>query len=121
MALTEFWKTNRKELELKLVQQVIGFAGEGKLNDGGQASKEFREFLALVPSALLAAYAENCLKEKIDGSGFALQDVINQVGFRLGFKVDQGRYRGKPQEIGYDGLWHAPDGNSIVVEVKTTD
>jgi hypothetical protein len=47
MALTELWKTAHKELQDKQVQQVIGFAGDGKLRDGGVASKEFREFLAL--------------------------------------------------------------------------
>src|SRR4029077_11241915 len=73
------------------------------------------------PSGLLAKYADDCLKDKFDGSGLALQDIINQVGARLGFKVDQGRYRGTPGEIGFDGLWHAPDENCIVVEVKTTD
>jgi hypothetical protein len=26
--------------------------------------------------------------------GFALQDVINQVGRRLGFETENGRYRG---------------------------
>ena len=39
----------------------------------------------------------------------------------MGFKVEQGRYRGTSGEIGFDGLWHGPDDNSIVVEVKTTD
>src|ERR1035437_8873392 len=121
MAPTELWKRHRKELEKKHVQQVIGFAGEGKLRDGGPASKEFREFLALVPSTLLARYADDCLKDRFENSGLALQDIINQVGARLGFKVDQGRYRGTPGEVGFDGLWHAPDENCIVVEVKTTD
>jgi hypothetical protein len=121
MALTAFWNTNQKELEQKHVQQVIGFAGDGKLKDGGPASKEFREYLGLVPPVWLARYADDCLKEKFDNSGFALQDIINQVGTRLGFKVEHGRYRGSPGEIGFDGLWQAPDGNCIVVEVKTTD
>lgn len=121
MALTELWKSNRKELEQKHVQQVIGFAGDGKLKDESSASKEFREFLALVPSGFLAKYADDCLKDKFDSSGLALQDIINQVGSRLGFKVDEGRYRGIPGEVGFDGLWHAPDENCIVVEVKTTD
>jgi len=121
MALTELWKTTPKEIGQKHVQQVISFAGEGKLKDGGPASKEFRDFLKLVPTELLAKYADDCLKDKFDGSGFALQDIINQVGARLGFKVNDGRYRGTPGEIGFDGLWHTPDENSIVVEVKTTD
>lgn len=121
MALTELWKANKKELEQKHVQQVIGFAGDGKLRDGGPASKEFREFLASVPSTVLGKYADECLDSRFDSSGLSLQDIINQVGVRLGFTVEQGRYRGTPGEVGFDGLWHAPDGNCIVVEVKTTD
>jgi hypothetical protein len=48
MALTELWKTANKELQEKQVQQVIAFAGDGKLRDGGVASKEFRDFLTAV-------------------------------------------------------------------------
>jgi len=121
MALTELWTTAHKEIQDKRVQQVIGFAGDGKLRDGSIASKEFREFLAVVPSAFLSQYANDCLTDKFDGSGLALQDVINEVGTRIGFRVEKGRYRGTPGEIGFDGLWNAPDASSIVVEVKTTD
>jgi len=121
MALTELWKTAQKEICEKHIQQVIGFAGDGKLRDGGSASKEFREFLALVPSSSLSRYASECLNDKFDNGGFALQDVINEVGKRLGFRVEQGRYRGTAGEIGFDGLWIAPDNNALVVEVKTTD
>ncbi len=121
MALTELWKSAQNELREKHIQQVIGFAGDGRLRDGGTASKEFRDFLALVPSNVLSRYAGECLNDKFDGSGFALQDIINEVGKRLGFRVEQGRYRGTPGEIGFDGLWISPDNNALVVEVKTTD
>jgi len=121
MPLTELWTSAQQELQEKHVQQIIGFAGDGKLRDGGVASKEFRAFLALVPSNLLARYANDCLTDKFEGSGLALQDVINEVGIRLGFRVEQGRYRGVQGEIGFDGLWVSPDGFAIVVEVKTTD
>jgi hypothetical protein len=80
MALTELWKTAHKEIQDKRVQQVIGFAGDGKLRDGEASSKEFRDFLALVPSNFLSRYANDCLSDKFEGSGFALQDVINKVG-----------------------------------------
>jgi hypothetical protein len=66
-------------LEDKLVSQVIAFAGSGKLQDGGVTSKEFREFLAQIPSPFLSRYADECLTTKFDGNGFALQDVINEV------------------------------------------
>ncbi len=121
MPLTELWANAQQELQDKHVQQIIGFAGDGKLRDGSAASNEFRAFLALVPSQLLARYANDCLTDKFESGGLALQDVINQVGIRLGFRVEQGRYRGVQGEIGFDGLWQSPDGFAIVIEVKTTD
>lgn len=121
MALLEFWKSSPKELQEKHVQQVISFSGDGKLKDASPASLEFRQLLAFVPSSVLVRYANQCLEDKFESSGFALQDVINEVGKRLGFHVEQGRYRGVVGEAGFDGLWRTPDENSIVVEVKTTD
>jgi hypothetical protein len=61
------------------------------------------------------------LDESFADSGFVLQDLINEVGRRLGFDVENGRYRGKSGSIGNDGLWKLPNGHRIVVEVKTTD
>ena len=121
MALLELWKTSPKELQDKHVQQVISFSGDGKLKDGSAASDEFRQLLAFVPSAILVRYANQCLDDKFENSGLALQDVINEVGKRLGFQVEQGRYRGVQGVAGFDGLWRTPVENSIVVEVKTTD
>lgn len=121
MALTDLWLAAREQLSDKLVKQIISFAGTGQLRDGYDASTEFREFLARVPSLFLCRYADECLKESFEGSGFALQDVINQVGKRLGFDVTYGRYRGTVAHIGFDGLWRFPDGHTVIVEVKTTD
>lgn len=101
---------------------MVGLAGDGKLRDGGKASEEFREFLTNVPSSLLARYANECLgSEKFPEGSAALQDVINEVGRRLGSKVQNGLYRGKVNEIGNDGLWRADDDWAIILEVKTTD
>ena len=121
MALIDLWKTSRNELNQKHVQQIIGIAGEGKLLDGNSASAEFRELLSSVPSSQLKQYARECLENKFEGSGFALQDIVNQVAVRLGFQVEEGRYRGQRGQYGHDGLWVLNDGHTIVVEVKTTD
>src|SRR5215216_5566310 len=121
MALTDLWLAAREQLADKLVKQIISFAGTGQLRDGGDASTEFRDYLARVPSTFLARYADECLKEPFDNSGFALQDIINQVGRRLGFAVAHGRYRGTSAHIGFDGLWRFPNGHAVIVEVKTTD
>lgn len=121
MALLDLWKTNRDELENKHIQQLISIAGVGKLLDGNSTSAELRELLSSVPSSLLNRYAQQCLDDKFDGSGLALQDVVNQVAVRLGFQVENGRYRGQRGQYGHDGLWTLSDGHVIVVEVKTTD
>ncbi len=46
---------------------------------------------------------------------------INQIGIRLGFDIVYGLYRGKQNDIGFDGIWTSSEGYSIVLEVKTTD
>lgn len=121
MALLDLWKTNRGQLAEKHIQQVIAIAGDGKLRDGSPASSEFRDFLRNVPSELLAKYADECLTESFTDSGLALQDIVNEIGRRLDFKVIHGRYRGTSNQPGHDGLWSDATKHSIVVEVKTTD
>jgi hypothetical protein len=101
---------------------MVGLSGDGKLRDGSKTSQEFREFLTNVPSSVLARYANECLgSEKFPEASAALQDVINEVGRRVGLKVQNGLYRGKSNEIGNDGLWSSDDAWSIILEVKTTD
>ncbi len=120
MALTDLWQQDRKQLLDKRVHQIIAFAGNGRLGDDSAASTEFREYLGVVPTDMLARYADDCL-DSFQESGLALQDLVNQIGRRLGFSVADGRYRGKQGVSGHDGLWRLPDGHTILVEVKTTD
>jgi hypothetical protein len=121
MALVDLWTTSQDQLRLKHVQQIITFAGDGKLLDESTASREFREFLTHIPSPVLARYANECLNTSFPDSGLALQDVVNQVGRRLGLTVQDGRYRGTTAHLGFDGLWHFASGHAVIVEVKTTD
>lgn len=121
MSLTDLWQNSRDQLLNKQLHQIIAFAGEGKLRDGSVACAEFREFLSHVSSDVLCNYAEDCLNNTFPDSGLALQDIVNQVGRRLDFQVEDGRYQGSKGGIGYDGLWRFPSGHSTVVEVKTTD
>jgi hypothetical protein len=121
MALKELWTHSPDQLRDKHLHQIIAFAGSGKLRDGSGTSNELREFLANIPSNFLARYADDCLTETFVDSGLALQDVVNQIGRRLGYKVTDGQSRGKTGVIGFDGIWTSNDGHSIVVEVKTTD
>lgn len=120
MALLDLWRSSQSELENKRVHQVLAVAGTGRLQDGSDTSAEFRAFLGQVPSRLLTRYADECLTEKFEQGGFALQDVINEIGRRLGLGVEDGRYKGTAGQSGHDGLWSS-GAHVIVVEVKTTD
>jgi hypothetical protein len=121
MAIVDLWLNSRNLIEDKHIQQIIAISGSGKLLDGSSTSTEFRHFLDQIPSRVLARYADECLKDSFKDSGLALQDIINQVGKRLGFNVNYGRYRGSQSAIGADGVWRFPEGHSIIVEIKTTD
>ena len=50
----------------------------------------------------------------------AFQDLVVSSGKRLGFKIHYGRYTGKSGEENYDGIWKRENGDTIVVEVKTS-
>lgn len=121
MTLIDFWRDQKSQLEDKHVQQIIAFAGEGKLTDGSLASSEFREFLSNISSNMIKRYIEECLQESFQNSGLALQDIVNEIGIRLGFEVIHGRYRGTKGQIGYDGIWTFPKDHKVIVEVKTSD
>jgi hypothetical protein len=120
-SITELWTKSKDTFETKTIAQILSFAGDGKLRDNNQTSIEFRELLEQVPSRLLKQFADNCLADSFTDSGFVLQDIINQIGSRLDFIVKDGLYRGKKNDIGYDGIWTSKEGHSLIVEVKTTD
>lgn len=120
-SISDTWSKSKATFEAKSLPQILSFTADGKLKDNNQTSSEFRELLDQIPSTLLKKYSDNCLTEKFDDGGFALQDIINQIGIRLGFEVVYGLYRGKQNDIGFDGIWTSSEGHSIVLEVKTTD
>ena len=103
------------------IEQIVATAGDGKLRDGSGASDELREFLSQVPTERLAAFATHCLEVAFSASGLVLQDIVNELGRRLEYKVENGRYQGTSAHIGFDGLWLAPEGSALLVEVKTSD
>ena len=106
--------------EGKNVQQLVGFCGNGKLTNDSDCSKEFCDFLGEQNEAKLAEHANYCLENSFEKSGFVLQDVVNEIGRRIAYDVENGLYTGKKNDIGFDGIWK--NGNEwIVVEVKTTD
>lgn len=120
-SITEIWAKSKGAFDSKSLSQILAFAGDGKLKDNNVTSKEFRDLLDQVPSSLLKQFADNCLTDGFSDSGLALQDIINQIGTRLGFTIEHGLYRGKQNDIGFDGIWTSTEGHSLVLEVKTTD
>lgn len=121
MHVKDFWQNNKKSLLTKSVDQIIHFFGDGKLADNSNTSAEFRELLNLVSADILKRYCEECLVNSFENSGFALQDIINQIGIRLGYKCEHGVYRGRKNVVGFDGIWKTSDNYRFLVEVKTTD
>ena len=49
MALVDLWLQTQLQLASKHIQQIIAFAGDGKLRDGNAASSELRQFLSCCP------------------------------------------------------------------------
>lgn len=121
MPLISLWKSDPATVYSFTIKQVVSFAGDGKLVDGSDCSSEFREYLTGTTSEKLQSYVEYCLSDSFEKSGLVLQDLVNELGRRLDFLVTDGLYSGRRNQIGNDGLWAAPEGGHIVLEVKTTD
>jgi hypothetical protein len=119
--LSQIWKDQPEYLQPKSFRQIIQLAGDGRLVDGNATSDELREWLSVIPLERLRLCAEDCLAHAFEDNGFALQDVVNEIGVRLGFKTSPGRYRGVKNAIGNDGLWRSQDHFTLLIEVKTTD
>jgi hypothetical protein len=121
MALLAFWKSDRAAVDQLTIEQVMATAGNGVLRDGSPCSLELRDYLSQVSSGKLSEYIDHCLGSSFPKGGMVLQDLVNELGRRLDYKVTNGRYQGTSNAIGYDGIWISPEGHTIIVEVKTTD
>lgn len=123
MSLIEIWRGTREQVEQLSIRQILAISGEGVLRDDSEASLQLRSFLREIPGETLVKYCNECLTgDKFDSNGFVLQDIVNEVALRLGFKVDHGRYHGKVNSTqNYDGIWTLNDGWKIIVEVKAKD
>src|SRR5271169_3817445 len=121
MPLLKFWKSERDEVLKMTIEQVVSSAGDGNLRDNSECSEELRTFLKAAPSDRLFAYARHCLESKFDKSGFGLQDILNELGRRLDFDVENGLYQGRRNAIGFDGIWRSKGQPDLIIEAKTTD
>jgi hypothetical protein len=121
MPLLEFWASSPDAVDQLSIEQIVASAGDGVLKDQSNCCDEFREYLTQAPTPKLAEYVDQCLASSFPKGGLVLQDLANELGRRLDYEVKNGRYQGVSGAIGFDGIWIAPEGQGVVVEVKTTD
>jgi hypothetical protein len=107
MPLIALWESSSAVVEQFSIEQVVATAGNGELRDGSLCSTELRSFLAQVSTPKLATYVERCLSSGFLKSGMVLQDLINELGRRLDFSVENGRYQGTTNTVGFDGIWNS--------------
>lgn len=121
MSLLALWENSREVVRAWTLSQIVSAAGDGKLADNSACSMELREFFSKLGAEELSNYLEYCLSNALDKGGLILQDLVNELGRQLDYHVEHGLYQGRKGKIGFDGIWQAPDGHAIVIEVKTTD
>jgi hypothetical protein len=119
--LRSLLKNDPAQVDLLSVGQILAICGSGKLTDDSECSRDFREYLQIATSDNLVKYVQTCLQSPFERSGHVLQDVVNELGRRLDYSVENGLYQGRTNAIGFDGLWSEASDHTIVVEVKTTD
>ncbi len=121
MPLLSLMESNPEAVRQLTIEQIVATAGDGRLRDGTESQQELQEYLRQVPVEALASHADYCLSSSFPKSGQVLQDIVNELGRRLEYDVTNGRYQGTANAVGFDGIWHEPSGQWLVVEVKTTD
>ncbi len=119
--LLNLWLNQKSFFQTKSIEQILAISGDGSLRDDNETSTQLRSFFANIPASDLSRYIDECLTHAFSQGGLILQDLINEIGSRLGFIVDPGYYRGGGNKIGHDGIWRANNEYAFVIEVKTTD
>lgn len=120
MPLLDIWKNSPHSVLNMNIQQILSMAGDGRLRDGSECATELREFFLEIDRETLKFYADYCLENSFEFSGFVLQDIINEVGRRFSFDVTHGLFRGRQNKNNADGVWRGEDW-AFIIEVKTTD
>ncbi|WP_206042245.1 hypothetical protein [Haloarcula argentinensis] len=109
-------------VELTL-DRIVSLAGDW--NDDSRASEQFREIIENEQTTTeeIEAYLREAMEGTEQYHNRALQDLVNNIGRRLGFEVEYGIYQGRSDTIGYDGHWKSTateDKTHLVVETKKT-
>ena len=85
--LLDIWIGQRDFLESKSIEQLIAISGDGTLRDGNETSAQLRELFSNIPSSSISRYVEECLTKAFPNSGLVLQDLVNEIGRRLGLRL----------------------------------
>ena len=126
--LIQAWEMSQQKFTMNM-KQVVTTAGDGTL-ENDESVNELRQFFSMIDLHTMGRLLGECYSKdrryKFDARGdarrgYAFQDLVNEMGRRLGYEVENGLYRGKKNEIGFDGLWKAADGSYIIMESKTSD
>jgi len=108
-------------IEIKDVLNLLG----RELKDEGEQAKRFREFIEQEKweTEQIKKWLDECIANSSgphDPYNRAFQDLIISMGKRFGFGICYGRYKGKSGEENYDGIWEKENGDTIVLEAKTS-
>lgn len=108
-------------LEIKDILNLLG----KELKDDSEQVRRFREFVEQEKwtTEQIRKWLDECIANSSgahDPYNRAFQDLVVSLGKRLGFEIQYGRYMGKSGEENYDGIWKKENGDTIVLEVKTT-
>jgi len=106
------------------IKDVLNLLGK-ELKDDTEQAKRFREFVEQEKwtTEQIGKWLDECITNSSgahDPYNRAFQDLVISLGKRLGFEIQYGRYMGKSGEENYDGIWRKENGDTIVLEVKTT-
>lgn len=106
------------------IKDVLNLLGKELKDDTGEA-KRLREFIEQDKWTTedIKKWLDECINNSSgahDPYNRAFQDLVVSLGKKLGFKIEYGRYVGKAGEENYDGIWKKENGDTIVLEVKTS-
>jgi hypothetical protein len=121
MPLLAFWESTPAQFYNLTIEQVVAMAGDGNLRDNSVCGDELRAYLSQVSTERISSYIEHCLTSSFGKSGLVFQDLVNELARRLDYSVDNGKYQGTTNSVGFDGIWRSAEGHTVVAEVKTTD
>lgn len=109
------------DYNLSYMLDIIGKLKDSEKEDS--AANRFRKHLSNKVNNIEAIrpYVNECLDKGGNQFNRALQDIVNHIGELLEFDVEYGRYKGKQGVPGQDGLWESQEGQSVIVETKTTN